>query len=100
MGLTASLSNFKLTTSSGKHLQDISHAHIVSLVYKLITSAKGIDDLFIGFDTDRAMRRDEADLNDNIKGKCRLRLMLKRVFGFSECQEKATYGLCYKLPLT
>ena len=39
--------------SSGKHLQDISHAHIVSLLYKLITSARGSDDLSIGFDRDR-----------------------------------------------
>ena len=26
--------------------------------------------------------------------------MLKNVFGFAECQEKATYGLAYKLTLT
>ena len=26
--------------------------------------------------------------------------MLKDVFGFAECQEKATYRLCYKLTLT
>ena len=26
--------------------------------------------------------------------------MLKHVFGFAECQEKATYGLGYKLTLT
>ena len=28
----ALFSNYKLTTSSGKHLEDISHAHIVSLM--------------------------------------------------------------------
>ena len=38
--------------SSGKHLEDISHAHIVSLMYKLITSAEDTDDLSIGFDRD------------------------------------------------
>ena len=30
--------NFKLTTSSGRHLEDISHAYLVPLMYKLITS--------------------------------------------------------------
>ena len=40
----ALFSNFKLTTSSGKHMKDISHAHLVSLMYKLITSSKGSDD--------------------------------------------------------
>ena len=40
LGLIALFSNCKLTNSSGKHLEDISHAHIVSLKYNLITSAK------------------------------------------------------------
>ena len=30
----ALFSNFKLRTSSGKHLEDISHAHLVFLLYK------------------------------------------------------------------
>ena len=37
-------SNYKLTTSSGKHLENIDHAHIVCLMYKLVTSSKGSDD--------------------------------------------------------
>ena len=65
-------SNFKLTTSSGKHLEDISHAHIISLMYKLITSSKDSDDLSIGFDHSRNRRRDELALNKNIKGKYHL----------------------------
>ena len=34
LGPIASFSNKTLTTGSGKHLGDISHAHIVSLRYK------------------------------------------------------------------
>ena len=49
----ALFSNFIFTTSSVKHLEDISHAHLVSLMYKLITSAKDSDDLSIGIDRDR-----------------------------------------------
>ena len=45
LGPIALSSNCKLTTSSGKHLEVISHAHNISLLYKLITSAKDIDDL-------------------------------------------------------
>ena len=44
LGVIALFSNYKLTTSSGKHLEEISHAHIVSLMYKLLTSNKGCDD--------------------------------------------------------
>ena len=89
-----------MTTSSGKHLEDVSHAHIVSLIYKLLTTAKGCDDLSIGFDRDRTRRRNELTNNKNIKGKYHVRIYLKDVFGFAENQQKATYGLGYKLTLT
>ena len=49
LGSSALFSRYKLTTISGKHLQDISYGHIVSLMYKLITSARGSDDSSIGF---------------------------------------------------
>ena len=62
LGPIALFSNFKLTTSSGKHLEDISHAHLVSLMYKLITFSKDSNDLSIGFDSNRNRRRDELAL--------------------------------------
>ena len=89
-----------MRTSIGKHSEDISHAHIVSLLYKLITSSKNCDLLSIGFDRRRNRRKDELAQNKNVKGKYHLRIMLKVVLGFVECQEKATYGLGYKLTLT
>ena len=100
LGPIALFSNYKLTTSSGKHLEIIDHSHIVSLMYELLTSSKGSDDLSIGFDRDRTRRRNELTNNKNIKGKYHVRIYLKDVFGFSENQEKATYGLGYKLTLT
>ena len=59
LGPIALFSNYRLSTSSGKHLENIDHAHIVSLMYKLITSSKESDDLSIGFDRDRTRRRNE-----------------------------------------
>ena len=91
---------FELTTNSGKHLEDISHAHLVSLMYKLLASSKDSNDLSIGFDNNRKRRKDELTLNKNIKAKYHVKIMLKDVFGFVEHQEKATYGLGYKLTLT
>ena len=93
-------SNYKLTTSSGKYLEDISHAHIVSLMYKLLTSSKDSDDLSIGFDRNRDRRQREVTNNKNNKGKYHIRIYLKDIFGFAEHQEKGTYGLGYKLTLT
>ena len=100
LGPTALFSKYKLTTSSGKHLEKISHAHIVSLMYKLLSSGKGSDDLSIGFDRDRNRRKRELTNNKNIKGKFHLRICLRGIFGFAEHQEKCTYGLGYKLTLT
>ena len=81
-------------------MKDISHAHIVSLVYKLITSAKNTVDLSIGFDRDRVMRQRVLTNNKTQEGEFHLRNMLKDIFGFAGHQEKATFGLGYKLTLT
>ena len=67
LGPIALFKNFKLSTSNGKHLEDISHTHFVSLMYKLISSSKDSDDLSICFDRSRSKRRDELALNKNKK---------------------------------
>ena len=100
LGPIALFSNYKLTTSSGKHLEEISHAYIVSLMYKLLTSSKDSDDLSIGFDRNRGRRKNELSNNKTIKGKYHIRIYLEDIFGFAEYQEKGTYGLGYKLTLT
>ena len=100
LGPIALFSNYKLTTCSGKHLENIDHAHIVSLMYKILTSSKGSDDLFIGFDRDHNRRQRELTNNKTQKEKYHVRIYLKDVFGFAEYQEKGTYGLGYKLTLT
>ena len=100
LGPIALFSKFKLTTSSGKHLEDLSHAHMVSSVYKLITSSKGSVDLSIGFDRSSGRGREDMTNNKIVKGKFHLRIKLRDVSGFADCQEKATYGLGYELTLT
>ena len=100
LGPIALFSISKLTTSSGKHLEEISHTHIVSLMYKLLTSSKDSDDLSIGFDRDRGQRKRELTNNKAIKGNYHIRIYLKDIFGFAEHQERGTYGLGYKLTLT
>ena len=86
LGPIALFSNYKLTTSSGKHLENIDHAHIVSLMYKLPTSSKGSDDLSLGFDRDRGRRQRELTNNKTQKGKYHIRIYLKDVFGYAENQ--------------
>ena len=62
-------SSFNLTTSSGKHLEDISHAHFVSSIYELITSGNDSVDLSMGFDCRRNRKRDELAQNKNVRDK-------------------------------
>ena len=57
----------KLTTSSGKHLEDISHAQIVQLMYKLLTPIRRSDELSAGFDRDRGRRKDKLTCNKTKK---------------------------------
>ena len=64
----AFFSNFKLTKSSGKHVEDIGHAYIVSLLYELITSARDTDDLSFGFDRSRDRRQQDLTKNKTQKG--------------------------------
>ena len=59
---------YKLTTSSGKQLEDFSQAFTVPLMYKLLTSSKDSEDLSIGFDRDRNKRQRGLTDNKNKKG--------------------------------
>ena len=45
LAVIALFSFYKLTISSGKHLEEVNHAHIVSLMCKLLSSSKESDDL-------------------------------------------------------
>ena len=96
----ALFSNYKLTTSSGKRLEDITNAQLVSLMYILITNTRGSDDLSFRFDRDRGRWQRELTNDKNQRGKYHVRNYLKDVFGCGEQQLKCTVGLGYKLTLT
>ena len=49
-------------------------------MYKLISSARNTDDLFIGFDRDRESRKRKLTNKKNIKGKYHVTIMLKDFF--------------------
>ena len=95
----AFFSEFRLTTSSGKHLKSIHHAHIVSLMYELLTSSGESGYQSIGFDRSRDRRKRELTKNKNIKGKFHQRNFLRDIFGFADHQELALYGLSYRLTM-
>ena len=49
LGAIGLFSNYKLTTSSGKKLEDIIHAHFVGLEYKQLKSCRSSDDFVYWF---------------------------------------------------
>ena len=100
LGAIALFSVYKVVTASSKHLEEVTHAHFVSLIYKIVTSSRDGDDLSFGFDRNRGRRKNELSNNKNIKGKYHTRIYLKDIFGYAEHQEKTTYGLGYRLILT
>ena len=59
-----------------------------------------MDPWSIGIDRDRNRRRRDLTNNKIVKGNYHVRIMLKDKFGFSEHQEKGTFGIGYKLLLT
>ena len=89
-----------MATSSGKHIEEVNHAHIVCLLYKLITSTRGSDDSSIGFGRDRNRRHRDLTNNKNQKGNYHVTIMLRDIFGSAEHQEKGTHVVGYKLKLT
>ena len=91
-------SEAKLTTSSGKHLQKVDNSHLISLMYKCLTSTKSTSQLLYGFEESETIRRQELTNNKNEKGTFFVRIKLKDLFGFAD-QEKITYGLGYTLTL-
>ena len=69
-------------------------------MYQLITSAKGYNELSVGFSRCRGRRKEDLNNNKNIKGKYHLTIMLKDVFGYAEHQEESTFGLGNNLTLS
>ena len=97
-GLIALFSEAKLTTSSGKHLENVDNLHPISLMYKLLTSTHQTSQLMYGFEESQATRRQELTTNKTEKGTFFVRIKLTDIFGFAD-QEKITYGLGYTLTL-
>ena len=97
-GPVALFSEAKLTTSSGKHLEKVDNLHVISLMYKLLTSQQQVTELLSGFEESEAIRRLELTNNKTEKGTFFLKIKLTDLFGFAD-QEKVTYGLGYVVTL-
>ena len=80
----------EITSRSGNHLEDITHALIACLMYKLIATARRCDDFSIGFHRSRDVRKQELTINKNIKGQYHVRNYLKDIFGLNTRKKEHT----------
>ena len=99
LGSIALFSKYRLTTSSVKQLKKIEHGHTACSMSKLLTSARGCDELSIGFDRSRKRSQRELTKNKNIEGKYHVRISSNIILGYSQHQLKRPYGLRYVLSL-
>ena len=98
LGPIVSFSFYKKTIICGKHLEEITHAHNASLMYKLINSARNTDDLCFGFDGVR--KRRQRQLTNNKKKQISCAIFVESCFWLCWTSKKATFGLGYNPILT
>ena len=84
LGPVAVFSKYRLTSSSGKELNELDNAHVICLMHKLISSSRNSDDLSIGFHRSNVAREREVTNNITTKGIYHVRIYLKDIFGFAE----------------
>ena len=69
-------------------------------MYKLLTTAKGADDLSYGFGHDRDRRKKKLANSKTVKVSHHVRNLLRDVFVLAKCEEKSICGLRCKITLT
>ena len=99
LGPIALFNNYKLTSSSGKKIEEIDNALVICSMHKLISSSRDSNDLTIGFHRSNAVRGRELANIESTEGNFHVRIYLKDLFGFAEHQDNCSYGLGNKLTL-
>ena len=83
LGAIALFKKYRLTSSSGKEMDEIDNAHNICLMHNLISSSRDSDDLSIGFHRSNGVRERELTDNKTIKGNYHVRICFKNFFGFA-----------------
>ena len=63
MGPIALFNEYRLSSSSGKEIEETDNAHVICLMHNLVSSSRDSDDLSIGFH--RSIEARERELTDN-----------------------------------
>ena len=74
LGSIAFFIKYRLTSSSGKEIKETDNAHIICLMYNILSSAKDNDDLSVGFHGSTEARERELTINKSTKGNFNVRI--------------------------
>ena len=84
---TAPFIKYRLTSASGKELEEIDSTQIICSMYKLISSSRDGDNFSIGVHRSTEARERELSKNETTKGSYHVRIILKEVFGFQNIKK-------------
>ena len=97
LGPTALFIKYRLTSSSGKKIEEIDKAHVICLMHSLISSKRDSDNLSYGFHRINEARERELTKKYSTNGNYHARIYSKVVFGFAKYQDNCPHGLSFKL---
>ena len=93
LGPISLLNKYRLTSFSGKEIEEIDNALVFCLRYILTSSSRDGDDLSIGFLRSNDARERELTIIKTTKRSHLVKTILKGSFNFAEHQDNCTYGL-------
>ena len=88
---------YRLANCNEKQTEEIGKAQDNCLMYRLVSSSRESDDMFVGFHRSFEAREREKTKLKTTKANHHVRIYLKDVCGFADCQENASYGVGSKL---
>ena len=91
----ALFNKYRLTSSSGKEMEEIDNTHVICLIYKVISSSRDSDDLSIDFQGSIEARERELTNNKATESNYHVRFYLNDFCGSASNQDNCTCGLGY-----
>ena len=82
LGPIALFNKYRLTSSSGKEIEEIDIAHIICLMHKLLSSSRDSDILSIGLRRLFGVRERELTNSKTTRGNYQVKILFKRCFWF------------------
>ena len=92
LGPFALFNKYRLTSGSWTEIEETDNAHVICLLYNLVSSSRDSDEYQLVFTEVLKLEKKMTNI-ETTKGNYQVVIHLKDVFGVAEQQEKCTFGL-------